>query len=307
MDKQNEKRILSYFRLNEKERLNCFLEESALEILKTKQFAVGHAHLAVINEDGTVSAFGSNELHQCDTQEWTSIIKIAAGDFHTVGLKSDGTVVAAGDNRFGQCNVGEWRGITEIYADRGLTVGVDAEGQLCFSKEAEAEKPQPVEQPVTIKTEVKKTVSQPVIDSAAVSQKSSPFASKWKSPFSPQKKSSGFSDGNFEYDKMSDNTLRITKYIGNDSDVTVPSNVVSIGYRVFFENKTVETINLPNSIQLIGSEAFALCPRLKTLVLPDRILQIGKDIVYENTTLICSAGSKTANLLKQKGIPFQTK
>ena len=300
MTKQSEKRILSYFRLNEKEKLSAFIEESSLEILKTKQLAVGYAHVAMINENGTVTAFGNNEYNQCDTADWKSIIKVAAGDFHTVGLQRNGTVVAAGDNKYGQCNVGSWRNITEIYADKGLTVGVDSYGKLHFSKEAAPAYPNADTDAGSAASDKKENGA----DSLACSNPSAQNHRHLNPVFSLQDNAPFHQQDQFEYDKMSDGFFRITKYLGSDPIVTIPPNVVSIGYRVFYENKTIETIHIPDSVRLIGAEAFALCPRLKELKLPDHLTQIGKNIVYDNTTLLCSANSKTADLLIKSRIPF---
>ena len=45
---------------------------------------------------------------QCNVEDWTEIVAIAAGPTHTLGLKSDGTVVAVGNNDHGQCDVKNW-------------------------------------------------------------------------------------------------------------------------------------------------------------------------------------------------------
>ena len=59
-----------------------------------------------LKTDGTVVAVGYNEYGQCDVDDWTDIVQVAAGYIHTVGLRSDGTVVAVGYNDDGQCDVG---------------------------------------------------------------------------------------------------------------------------------------------------------------------------------------------------------
>jgi hypothetical protein len=61
-----------------------------------------------LKSDGTVVAVGNNAYGQCDVEDWTDIVAIAAGKSHTVGLKSDGTVVAVGNNEYGQCDVDNW-------------------------------------------------------------------------------------------------------------------------------------------------------------------------------------------------------
>ena len=109
-----EKLIITYFQLNEKERQKHFLVNSTHDIDKTKLFAVGKAHFAVLDDDGMVIAYGDNSCGQCDTQGWENVSKVVAGDFHTAALLNDGTAVATGDNTYGQCNVGAWKNITDI-------------------------------------------------------------------------------------------------------------------------------------------------------------------------------------------------
>ena len=128
------KMLVTYFKLSEKEMRERYLPVSTSDLLRKKIFAVGSAHIAVLEENGTVTAFGDDRHGQCNVKNWKDIIKVAAGDFHTVGLKKDGTVVAAGDNSFGQCNVEKLKGVTDVFASRSLTVGVMADNVLLVAK-----------------------------------------------------------------------------------------------------------------------------------------------------------------------------
>ncbi len=94
--------LVTFFRLSEQERQEHYLAKNTSDILKRKKLAFGTAHMAVLEDDGTVSAYGDNSRGQCEVAAWRDMQKIAAGDFHTVGLKKDGTVLAAGDNTYGQ-------------------------------------------------------------------------------------------------------------------------------------------------------------------------------------------------------------
>ena len=82
--------------------------------------------------DGTVVAAGSNDKGQCNVQDWTDIIAVAAGFEYTVGLKSDGTVVATGSNPNGQCDVQDWTDIVTIYVGNTATdtIGVKSDGTI---------------------------------------------------------------------------------------------------------------------------------------------------------------------------------
>ena len=53
-------------------------------------------HTAAVLSDGTVTAVGSNDFGQCETEKWTDIVQVAVGDRFTIGLKSDGSAVSAG-------------------------------------------------------------------------------------------------------------------------------------------------------------------------------------------------------------------
>ena len=61
-----------------------------------------------LRTDGTVVASGDIQYGQCQTEEWTDILSVAAGERHTIALRRDGTVLAAGDNEAGQCDVDRW-------------------------------------------------------------------------------------------------------------------------------------------------------------------------------------------------------
>jgi len=83
-----------------------------------------------VKADGTVVAVGDNDFGQCNVDNWTDIIQVAAGDEHTVGLKFDGTVVAVGSDSAGQCDVSGWTGIVQVAAGGPHTVGVKADGTM---------------------------------------------------------------------------------------------------------------------------------------------------------------------------------
>ena len=133
--------LVTFFRLSEQERKEHYLAKSTSDIFKRKKLAIGTAHMAVLEDDGTVSAYGDNSRGQCEVAAWRDMQKIAAGDFHTVGLKKDGTVLAAGDNTYGQCNVGEWSGVAELFAERNLTTAFTQDGIMLVA----AAKPEEVQ------------------------------------------------------------------------------------------------------------------------------------------------------------------
>jgi hypothetical protein len=91
------------------------------------QVAAGSDHTVGLKSGGTVVTVGLNDSGQCDVSDWTNIVQVAAGYGHTVGLKADGTVTAVGNNDYGQCNVGDWTNIIQVAAGSDHTVGLKSD------------------------------------------------------------------------------------------------------------------------------------------------------------------------------------
>ena len=115
-------------------------------------------------------------------------------------------------------------------------------------------------------------------------------------------------DSDFEY-SISDGSVIITKYIGSDTDVSVPSEidgmpVTEIGENAFSscENlqavqfkapieeiaphafcncKNLTTINIPEGVKKICSGAFSWCTKLKNIHLPSTLEEIEEDAFKE--------------------------
>ena len=71
----------------------------------------------------------------------------------------------------------------------------------------------------------------------------------------------------FKFELTKSNTWKIAKYIGNDSEVTIPreyqgKNITEIGESAF-SNTNIESITIPGSIKEIGESAFYDCYDLK--------------------------------------------
>lgn len=93
-------------------------------------------HIVGLRENGTVVAVGDNRCGQCNVEDWTDIVAVAAGDWHTVGLKKDGTVVVAGferDNQIIYEDILEWDDIVAVSTGTGYTIGVKADGTVLHS------------------------------------------------------------------------------------------------------------------------------------------------------------------------------
>jgi hypothetical protein len=75
-------------------------------------------------------------------------------------------------------------------------------------------------------------------------------------------------------------TITITKYIGSDAAVTIPSTidglpVTNIGDSAFFNCASLTYITIPNSVTSIGSHAFYSCFRLTSVTIPNSVASIG--------------------------------
>lgn len=82
-----------------------------------------------------------------------------------------------------------------------------------------------------------------------------------------------------------DGGVKITEYIGFDTNIIVPSDfdgkqVVSIGDNAFSGNSGIESVTIPNSVKVIGNSAFSWCNKLTTVTLENGLLSIGDEAFY---------------------------
>ena len=82
-----------------------------------------------------------------------------------------------------------------------------------------------------------------------------------------------FNQGDF---KIIDNTL--VAYKGNDSDVTIPDGVKSIGDYAFKKCAGLTSIKIPNSVTYIGRGAFINCKNLTSIIIPNSVTSIGESV-----------------------------
>ena len=83
----------------------------------------------------------------------------------------------------------------------------------------------------------------------------------------------------FEY-TIKNNEVTIVKYIGNDSNVIIPSiidgyPVTIIGEEAFWEYEKLENMNIPNSVTTIEARAFDKCIGLTSVDIPNSVTDIG--------------------------------
>ncbi|MBN2651847.1 MAG: leucine-rich repeat domain-containing protein [Spirochaetales bacterium] len=90
--------------------------------------------------------------------------------------------------------------------------------------------------------------------------------------------------GKFEgglYASKSDSGYVISSYLGSETNIVIPSEidgipVIAIGDKAFI-NKSIQSIEMPNSVKAIGERAFFGCSSLEEVVLSDNIEEIGDE------------------------------
>jgi hypothetical protein len=90
-----------------------------------------------------------------------------------------------------------------------------------------------------------------------------------------------FNQGDF---KIIGTTL--VAYKGNDSDVTIPDGVKSIGDCAFKNYRNLTSITIPNSVTSIGTWAFSSCESLKSITIPNSVKEIGDEAFRECKNLV---------------------
>lgn len=247
---KNTEIITTYFRLSEQEKRDRYLAKNAQGLLRSKRFAVGDAHIVVINDDGTVSAMGDNSFGQCNVKGWKGVTKVAAGDSHSVGLLSNGTVRAVGDNSRGQCDVASWKNIVDIFAVNHMTVAVDNGGNLMVTSPK-------AQTPLEYYSPLKRLQIKRMLDEL------------------------------FLYKELAGGYYEVFQYIGDYSMVKIPDSVAVIADRTFYNKTTVYQVEIPKSAVAIGKETFKGCSGLAYITIPPGVTSIGNDAFDPETQVRC--------------------
>ena len=98
----------------------------------------------------------------------------------------------------------------------------------------------------------------------------------------------GSTEGDFIFGKPNDvNTLLY--YLGNTTELTLPADYkgenYAIGANVFNGNKTITSVEIPNSVTSIGYSAFYDCSGLTSITIPNSVTSIGSSAFYGCTGL----------------------
>ena len=95
------------------------------------------------------------------------------------------------------------------------------------------------------------------------------------------------------------NGLTAKRYLGSETEVTVPDGVDSIGDSAFYGCKGLTKLALPQGLKEIGVNAFLGCEGLSYIDIPDGVETVGDWIASESTQLRCSIGSSAAIALSK--------
>lgn len=90
---------------------------------------------------------------------------------------------------------------------------------------------------------------------------------------------------NYEYENISGSSVKITKYIGDESVLAIPDKidgktVDEIGNWAFCDCKNLRKVNIPDSITNIGEYTFCRCTNLEEIRLSNEIDQIGSQVFW---------------------------
>ena len=93
-----------------------------------------------------------------------------------------------------------------------------------------------------------------------------------------------FDSGDFRFTVVSGNSVLVSKYYGDSTDVELPATVsdrtVSGVYSGCFENSDITSVIMPDSYTVIGSFAFSGCESLTAVHLPESLKTIGMMAFY---------------------------
>ncbi len=86
--------------------------------------------------------------------------------------------------------------------------------------------------------------------------------------------------GDYKYTYNDDDTLTITAYNGSETSVDIPSEikgsrVTAIGDEAFYSNKTIQQVNIPDTVLTIGEKVFYNCDYLNNVKLPENLTSLG--------------------------------
>ena len=109
--------------------------------------------------------------------------------------------------------------------------------------------------------------------------------------FAQQASENGF---NYDWDKDVKDGIEITRYVGDQNDVRIPSTinnykVTRIGSSAFRYNRNITSVVIPNTVLIIDggaiNGAFAGCTKLASVTIPNSVTTIGNNVFNGCTSL----------------------
>lgn len=99
-------------------------------------------------------------------------------------------------------------------------------------------------------------------------------------PDVPSITASAQTSGAWDYELLSDSSVKLTAYHGSDSKLTVPSSiggkkVTVLGSGLFNKNEKLESVTVPDTVTDIQGSVFSNCSNLKAVSLPAGVKTLG--------------------------------
>ena len=83
---------------------------------------------------------------------------------------------------------------------------------------------------------------------------------------------------------------KLIKYRGNETNITIPDSVTSIGRSAFYCCTGLTSVTIPDSVTSIGDWAFYRCTGLTSITIPDSVKWIGWSAFSDCTGLTSLTG-----------------
>ncbi len=107
-----------------------------------------------------------------------------------------------------------------------------------------------------------------------------------------------------------DNVNYLLGYTGTETDLILPENYNGENYQIydyaFYENITITSIIIPDSVTSIGQSAFDDCSNLTSVIISDSVISMGWSVFYgcDNLTIYCHENSYAMNYAIENGIKY---